>query len=94
MAKKDFKKGITNLFKETMETLHNLIDSKELEKIDLNKIDNEQLKWLLLQLKRYDKELHFWRTGKLTPEKFHQTLKEHNLKYNPETNSFELLTEK
>ncbi len=91
MAKKSFKKGITNLFEESLKDIHSLTSSDTLEKLDLNSLNDEEIKWLLLQLKRYDKELKLWRTGKLTLDKFHQTLKEHNLKYNPEKNTFELL---
>ncbi len=47
--------------------------------------DSEKLNFLINQL---NKELHLWRTGKLTVDKFKSSIKEYDLKYDAETNQF------
>lgn len=90
MAKKNFKSGLNNLFKENQEEINQVSNSKEEEKIsadiNLEDISDEKLKWLLIKIKRYEKELKLWRTGELTPENFEKSLQKHNLTYDSESN--------
>jgi hypothetical protein len=46
-----------------------------------------------LKIELLNQELMFWRTGKLTVEKFHDSLKNKNLVYNTNTNKIEPLIE-
>ncbi len=76
--KKSFKQGLDNIIQESI----NLFNSDE-------PVDNEELAKLRNRIALLEKELFLWRTGKLTVEKFHQSLSEHGLKYNPDTNRIE-----
>lgn len=88
MAKKNFKKGLNSLFQENSENINKLNEEKEKisSDIDIENISDEKLKWLLIKIQRYEKELKLWRTGKLNIEKFNESLKDFNLEYDPETN--------
>ncbi len=92
MAKKTFKSGLDDFFKENIEDLE---QNKEISKteipesINLEDISDDKLKWLLIKIKRYEKELHLWRTGKLNLETFLSSLKAQKLKYNEDTRQFE-----
>ncbi|MBN2662136.1 MAG: hypothetical protein JXR68_00685 [Bacteroidales bacterium] len=90
MAKKNFKSGLDNLFKENQEEINQISQKKEEKNIstniDLNDISDEKLKWLLIKIKRYEKELKLWRTGELNTDNFEKSLKNHNLTYDSETN--------
>ncbi len=88
MAKKNFKKGLNSLFQENSENINKLNQEKEKisSDIDIENISDEKLKWLLIKIQRYEKELKLWRTGKLNIEKFNESLKDFNLEYDPETN--------
>lgn len=92
MAKKNFKSGLDNLFKENQEEINQVTPKKEPEKqnistdIDLEDISDEKLKWLLIKIQRYEKELKLWRTGKLTLKSFKQSLEDNNLIFDEDTN--------
>ncbi len=93
MAKKNFKSGLDDLFKDNLDEIKNANGSEkkqdkniELSGISLDDISDEKLKWLLIKIQRYEKELKLWRTGKLTPEEFNKSLDKFNLSYNSDTN--------
>ena len=78
MAKKSFKGGLGSLIQDSR------INSQK-EEEEFNQEKNEKL---LFKINELMDELHLWRTGKLTLEIFEQSLKENNLKYDAEHNSF------
>ncbi len=78
MAKKSFKGGLGSLIQDSR-----INSQKEEEEFDQEK--NEKL---LFKINELMDELHLWRTGKLTLEIFEQSLKENNLRYDVEHNSF------
>jgi len=90
MAKKNFKTGLDNLFKENQEEINQVSPKKEetniSTNIDLENISDEKLKWLLIKIKRYEKELKLWRSGIITAESFEQSLNDQNLTYDSERN--------
>ncbi len=79
MARKNFKTNLGELI-----TGSNIDLNSEKEKSEQNK-NIDKLNFIISQLK---KELQLWRTGKLTVESFEKSIKEHNLKYDAETNEF------
>ncbi|MBN2894036.1 MAG: hypothetical protein JXL97_19355 [Bacteroidales bacterium] len=98
MAKKNFKSGLDDFFKENINEVKSVnenFDKKEekveeisTETISIESISDEKLKWLMIKLQRFEKELHLWRTGKLTLEIFQETLENNNLEYDPDTREF------
>ncbi len=96
MAKKNFKSGLDDLFKENLHEINDVNNNNETPEkkqvnvsgINIDDIDDEKLRWLLIKIQRYEKELQLWRTGKLTPEKFKETAEKFGLIYDPETNNF------
>ena len=87
MAKKSFKGGLDNLLasagikKKTEEKKIN--EEKVSEKKELSE---EEKHWLLIKLDRLQQELKLWRTGAISVEEFHASLKKQGLKYSKETN--------
>jgi len=79
MAKKSFKSGLGSLIQNS---------SIEFEDNGVVKENGDEKK-LRFKISQLLEELKLWRTGKLTLKNFEKTLKENNLKYNPETNDFE-----
>ncbi len=81
--KKNFKSGLSNVIEESLNILSDepSSDSKAVEelKTKIEKLENH--------IKLLKRELYFWRTGKLTVEKFNESLAQHGLKYDPNTNS-------
>ncbi len=77
--KKSFKQGLDNIMQESI----------NLFKEDNLPVDNQRVKQLEDRIKLLERELHLWRTGKLTIDKFEKSLKKHGLYYNPETNRIE-----
>ncbi len=91
MAKKNFKSGLDDFFKENLDEIKSITnqDQKEnIKKDEVENVDEQKIKWLFLKLKRYEEELQLWRTGKLTVEKFQKTLKEQGILYDSEKNKF------
>ena len=90
MAKKSFKGGLNSLIEENIDDIIQITDNqkKEIEKINIDDISDEKVKWLYIKINRLEKELKLWRTGELNEEKFRQTLKKHGLKYKPKENKF------
>lgn len=90
MAKKNFKKGLGSLIQDTRkktkkESNETVTEDKKIEE----KKPTSDIEHLEIQIQRMSRELHKWRTGKLTPSLFEDSLKKDNLKYNPVTNGFE-----
>lgn len=92
MSKKDFKNHIEDLFRDgneenkPNEQQQQQQQVENITSINLDEITDEKLKWLLIKLSRYEKELKLWRTGKLTQNTFLQSLKKYNLVYDQQTN--------
>jgi len=78
--KKSFKQGLDNIIQESI----NLFKNED-------NPNTEQIKQLKNRIDLLERELFLWRTGKLTIEKFNESLKEHGLKYNEDTNQIEKL---
>ncbi len=90
MAKKNFKTDLGLL----LDNIHQENDGeiRVLEEPKAKKSDEWYL-WLENKVQRQERELLKWRTGVLTMERFEQSLKEFQLKYNSETNTFEKIVE-
>ena len=91
MAKKNFKSGLDNLFKENIDEINDINRKEEIktsETIKIEDISDEEVKWLHIKLRRYEKELLLWRSGKLTLKKFQESLQNLNITYNKESNEF------
>ena len=90
MAKKSFKGGLNSLIEDSIDEINQITDKekKEIEKINIDDISDEKIKWLYLKINRLEKELKLWRTGELNEELFRKSLKEHGLKYKPKENKF------
>jgi len=81
MARKSFKGGLDNLF------VGSGIEKKVEPQNKKNKeISEDEQHWLQLKITRLEKELSFWRTGKLTSEIFQKSLEDNNMAYDSETN--------
>ncbi len=82
MAKKSFKTGLNDLFKDNFDNK----EEKNEQPQNIENLDDEQIQHLILKIQRYEKELHLWRTGKLTPEKFRNSLENFGLSYDEKKN--------
>ena len=93
--KKDFRGGLNSLINDSIDDINQVTgnkqdEKKETDKINIEDISDEKVKWLFIKMSRLEKELELWRTGKLSVKTFRQTLKEKGLRYNSKTNDFEL----
>ncbi len=89
MSKKNFKTGLDNLIVNS--DIDQSIKNNGKKDAPTEATDAERIDWLLLKIERLQDELHKWRTGKLSVEEFHTSLEKFNLKYNSETNDFEVI---
>lgn len=91
MAKKTFKGGLDSLLSSSNFDNQQSQEGKENQNENLpeKELSKEEQHWLLIKIKRYEKELKLWRTGELTPEKFKNSLKDHGLSYNADSNEIE-----
>lgn len=88
MSKKDFKSGLDALLQSTLEKRKQEGKKKVKEAIAEPRVQNNgKVLKLEKQLELLQKELYFWRTGKLTLDKFEKSLAEKGLKYDAESNS-------
>ncbi|MCD4793952.1 MAG: hypothetical protein K8R54_12000 [Bacteroidales bacterium] len=90
MAKKSFIGGLDNLLASA--GLKKKIDVKEditKEIKETEDLSDDEKHWLLIKLDNLKEELKLWRSGKISIDKFHESLKEQGLKYNSETNEFQ-----
>jgi hypothetical protein len=85
MSKKNFKGGLDNLLSSS-EFDNEMFSNHNIENIE---IGEEMKHWLLIKIERLNEELFLWRTGKINVNEFNESLKKHNLKYNPQTNRIE-----
>ncbi len=87
MAKKNFKSGLGSLIQDTRlnseKEEEKKIESPEKKKAIQTEeaISEEKKHWYALKIKDLKKELHLWRTGKMTMAKFAQTLKDLEMEY-------------
>jgi len=81
--KKNFKGGLGSLIKETVK---NREDDETNDKQEPDTIESLQSRIALL-----NRELHLWRIGKLTPEKFDDSMAKHGMKYNATLQKLEII---
>ncbi len=86
--KKNFKKGLNSLLSSSAIVEEMKVEKKAEEKQSEEKSEftNEEKLLLLKRIELRDTELKFWRTGKLTPEKFSESLKKNKLQYDKKNN--------
>jgi len=88
MSKKDFKSGLDALLQSTIEKRNQENKKKVKEAIAEPRVQNNgKVLKLEKQLELLQKELFYWRTGKLTLENFEESLAKKGLKYDAETNT-------
>ena len=90
MAKKSFKGGLDNLLASA--GIKKKIDVKEdvaEQKKETKDLSEEEKHWVLIKIDSLKEELKLWRSGKISVDKFHESLKKEGLKYNPEKNDFQ-----
>jgi len=83
MAKKSFKTGLGSLIRDSR------LENEKNNANDEHEDKNEDTNILLQKISDLNDELKLWRTGKLTNEIFTKSLKDNNLTYNAENNSFD-----
>lgn len=93
MAKKNFKSGLDDLFKENIEEINNVTETEKnkvevTENVNIEDISDEKVKWMYIKIQRYEKELHLWRTGELTVDKFNESLANLGIAYDAEFKEF------
>jgi len=91
MAKKSFKQGLGTLIQDTRNKTKEPdleVEKHEAPAPPVAEPTDDYVKWLKIKMQRQEIELKNWRTGKLTPQLFTESLKEHQLQYNPANNSF------
>lgn len=89
MARKSFKGGLDNLLasagiKKKIPEQEKVLTKKELAKVQ--KLTDEEKHWLIIKNENLKKELALWRTGNLSVEEFHNSIKKFGLKYDVENN--------
>ncbi|GEM_PF-1261706 len=89
MAKKSFKKDIDSLIQESGIEIENQEQKNQEQEPQNETISDEKVYFLQMKIEKLSTELRKWRTGKLSVQKFHESLAKFNLKYNPTTNDFE-----
>ncbi len=85
MARKSFKGGLDNLF---VGAGYKKTEEKETPKEKVEISEKEQ-HWLQIKNAHLEKELFYWRTGKLTPTIFEKNLSENGLKYDANSNEIQ-----
>ena len=89
MAKKSFKGGLDNLLASAgLKKKSDIRKEVTKEKKETKDLPDEEKHWLLIKLDSLKEELKLWRSGKISIDQFHESLKNHGLKYNPDTNEF------
>ena len=63
----------------------------QIEEITKKQNSDSENESLIIKIELLKQELKLWRTGELTQEKFHESLKKKGLKYNVEKNQIEKL---
>ena len=90
MAKKSFIGGLDNLLssaglKKKTELKKDITEEKK----ETKDLSDEEKHWLLIKLDSLKEELKLWRSGNISLDQFHSSLKKHGLKYDPDTNEFQ-----
>jgi hypothetical protein len=87
MAKKSFKGGLDNLLASAGIKKRSEIKETAQKKPDVkDSPSDDEEHWLRMKIERLKDELKLWRTGKLSVEKFNNSLKESGLVYDAESN--------
>lgn len=90
MAKKSFIGGLDNLLASAGLKKKSEIQKEPVEENkDSKDLSDEEKHWILIKLDSLKEELKLWRSGNLSTDQFHNSLKKHGLKYDPETNDFQ-----
>ena len=86
MAKKNLKGGLGSLIQDTRldsekdeETKKETPEKKEVVQIEA--MSDKKQHWYALKIKDLKNELHLWRTGKMTIDKFAKTLEDLEMEY-------------
>ena len=97
--KKNFKGGLDSLIESSLGITKEDIERSRIEREEQQKeqqstaanvvVDTKEIEYLKYKIADLKSELYLWRTGKITPETFVETLKNHGLVYNSKTNEIE-----
>ncbi|MCQ2973182.1 MAG: hypothetical protein MJ211_00035 [Bacteroidales bacterium] len=93
--KKNFKGGLDNLIETSLGITKEDIVRQRAEKDDNSDnnsnslVDSKEIEYLKNKIADLKSELFLWRTGKINPESFIESLKNYGLIYNQESNEIE-----
>lgn len=96
--KKNFKGGLDSLIESSLGITKEDIERSRMEREEQQNaqqqgvnvvVDTKEIEYLKYKIADLKSELYLWRTGKITPETFVETLKNHGLAYNSKTNEIE-----
>ncbi len=94
--KKNFKGGLDSLIESSLGITKEDVERSRMEKEEAKAstesgeatvvVDTKEIEYLKSKIADLKSELYLWRTGKINPESFADTLKNHGLVYNDKTN--------
>ena len=94
--KKNFKGGLDSLIESSLGITKEDVERSRIEKEEAKAaaepgeatvvVDTKEIEYLKSKIADLKSELFLWRTGKINPESFAETLKNHGLAYNDKTN--------
>ncbi len=94
--KKNFKGGLDSLIESSLGITKEDVERSRMEKEGAKAatesgeatvvVDTKEIEYLKSKIADLKSELYLWRTGKINPESFADTLKNHGLAYNDKTN--------
>lgn len=94
--KKNFKGGLDSLIESSLGITKEDVERSRMEKEEAKAstesgeatvvVDTKEIEYLKSKIADLKSELYLWRTGKINPESFADTLKNHGLAYNDKTN--------
>lgn len=94
--KKNFKGGLDSLIESSLGITKEDVERSRMEKEEAKAsresgeatvvVDTKEIEYLKSKIADLKSELYLWRTGKINPESFANTLKYHGLAYNDKTN--------
>lgn len=94
--KKNFKGGLDSLIESSLGITKEDVERSRMEKEEAKAstesgeatvvVDTKEIEYLKSKIADLKSELYLWRTGKINPESFADTLKNHGIAYNDKTN--------
>ncbi len=94
--KKNFKGGLDSLIESSLGITKEDVERSRIETEEAKAatesgeatvvVDTKEIEYLKSKIADLKSELFLWRTGKINPESFAETLKNHGLAYNDKTN--------